>query len=84
MSIIIDTPRPDTEDQNGPTPVAWAVADEGLWVANYGGSFGGTVDQHGPHFFVMDTFGRYIGDFDNLDTAQTALIDHLSLRGLLA
>jgi hypothetical protein len=60
----------------------WNEADEGLWVLTYDRCFGGTIDRHGQHHFVMDTLGRYIGDFDTLEGAQEALIDHLRARGL--
>jgi hypothetical protein len=56
----------------------FARDDEGLWVATHAGYFGGTIAQHGTHFFSMDTFGRYIGDFGTLAIAQRRLTDHLT------
>jgi hypothetical protein len=56
----------------------WALADEGLWVATHGGYFGGTIDQHSSHYFAMDTFGRYVGDYASLDLAKRHLIDHMT------
>ncbi|MCA5924707.1 MULTISPECIES: hypothetical protein [Curtobacterium] len=55
----------------------WAEADSGLWVANHGGYYGGTVDRQGDHFFVADTFGEYVGDFRSLDEAKARLTDRL-------
>ncbi len=41
--------------------VVWSEADTGLWAANYGGYYGGVVDQQGAHFFVSDTYGSTSG-----------------------
>ncbi len=57
--------------------ISWAQPDAGLWVANYGGYYGGTVDRQGTHFFVADTFGEYVGDFRSLDEAKTRLAERL-------
>lgn len=57
--------------------VAWSEADTGLWAANYGGYYGGTVDQQGAHYFVSDTFGQYVGDFRSLAEAQQRLTERL-------
>ncbi|MFJ4221380.1 hypothetical protein [Curtobacterium luteum] len=57
--------------------VSWNVADEGLWVADYAGYYGGTVDRQGAHFFVADTFGAYVGDFRSLEVAQAKLAERL-------
>ncbi|KQO61440.1 hypothetical protein [Curtobacterium sp. Leaf261] len=65
----------------GTTParaeIVWSEADSGLWVASYGGYYGGTVDQQNGHFFASDTFGQYVGDFRTLDEAQGRLGAHL-------
>ena len=53
--------------------VSWKEADAGLWVANYSGYYGGTVDHQGSHYFVSDTFGQYVGDYRSLDVAQAKL-----------
>ncbi|ROS78356.1 hypothetical protein EDF24_1132 [Curtobacterium sp. PhB130] len=57
--------------------ITWSRPDTGLWAANYGGYYGGTVDRQGTHFFVSDTFGQYVGDFRSLDEAQAALGERL-------
>ncbi len=57
--------------------VEWSEPDTGLWAANYGGYYGGTVDQQGTHFFVSDTFGGYVGDFRSLQEAQSRLTERL-------
>ena len=57
--------------------VVWSEADTGLWAANYGGYYGGVVDQQGAHFFVSDTYGQYVGDFRSLHEAQDRLAERL-------
>ncbi|MCS5485676.1 hypothetical protein NY588_00840 [Curtobacterium flaccumfaciens pv. beticola] len=57
--------------------VVWSEADTGLWAANYGGYYGGVVDQQGAHFFVADTYGQYVGDFRSLHEAQDRLAERL-------
>lgn len=57
--------------------ISWTETDEGLWAANYGGYFGGTVDKQGRHYFVSDTFGSYVGDFASLEEAQAQLAARL-------
>lgn len=57
--------------------IVWTEADAGLWVASYGGYYGGTVDKQNGHFFASDTFGQYVGDFRTLEEAQRRLGDHL-------
>ena len=57
--------------------VTWAQPDTGLWVANYGGYYGGTVDRQGTHFFVSDTFGQYVGDYRSLEQAKAKLTERL-------
>ena len=57
--------------------VVWTEADKGLWVASYGGYYGGTVDKQGSHYFASDTFGQYIGDFATLEDAESHLAEHL-------
>lgn len=60
-----------------PVRISWSQPDTGLWAANYGGYYGGTVDQQGAHYFVSDTFGQYVGDFRSLEEAQQRLADRL-------
>jgi hypothetical protein len=57
--------------------IVWSEADTGLWAANYGGYYGGTVDRQGSHYFVADTFGAYVGDFRSLEEAQARLAERL-------
>lgn len=59
------------------TEAVWRLADTDFWVASYRGYFGGTIDKQGDHFFVRDTFARYIGDYSDLVTAQRKLENHL-------
>lgn len=57
--------------------ILWTRPDTGLWAANYGGYYGGTVDKQGTHYFVSDTFGQYVGDFRSLEEAQRRLAERL-------
>lgn len=57
--------------------ILWTRPDTGLWAANYGGYYGGTVDKQGTHYFVSDTFGQYVGDFKSLEEAQAKLAERL-------
>lgn len=57
--------------------VVWSAADTGLWAANYGGYYGGVIDQQGAHFFVSDTYGQYVGDYRSLDEAKDRLAERL-------
>lgn len=59
--------------------ITWTEADQGLWVASYGGYYGGTVDKQGGHYFASDTFGQYVGDYTSLEDAQAKLAEHLHL-----
>ncbi|MCS5735224.1 hypothetical protein [Herbiconiux daphne] len=54
--------------------VRWRVAEEGLWVCTSGGSFAGTVDQSGPHYYARNHFGEYLGDYTDLSRAQSAVV----------
>ncbi|WP_065961363.1 hypothetical protein [Curtobacterium sp. UCD-KPL2560] len=66
-----------SDDAPSRAHVVWSAADSGLWAANYGGYYGGVVDQQGTHFFVSDTYGQYVGDFRSLDEAQDRLAERL-------
>lgn len=68
-----------TPPTSTPARITWSRPDTGLWAANYGGYYGGTVDQQGTHYFVSDTFGQYVGDFRTLDVAKAALAERLTL-----
>jgi hypothetical protein len=65
--------------QSSRAQITWTEADLGLWVASYGGYYGGTVDKQGTHYFAADTFGQYIGDYASLEDAQSKLSEHLHL-----
>jgi hypothetical protein len=69
-------------ENSAPAPMTWAPVSEepartkADWrLADT--DFGGTIDKQGDHYFVRDTFARYIGDFSTLATAQRRLEDHL-------
>lgn len=81
MSILLHHPKaspaltvPVTDFS---TVLRWAAADAGFWVADHGGAFAGTIDQHGQHFFVRNGFGEYLGDYRTLPAAQLALDRHV-------
>ncbi|PZF57764.1 hypothetical protein DEJ23_06380 [Curtobacterium sp. MCSS17_008] len=55
----------------------WTQEDDGEWVANYGGYFGGSVDKRDGRYVASDTFGLVVGDFATLEEAQAKLADQL-------
>ena len=57
--------------------LTWTQEDDGEWVANYGGYFGGSVDKVANRYVASDTFGLVVGDFASLEEAQTGLAAHL-------
>ncbi|OIH95725.1 MULTISPECIES: hypothetical protein [unclassified Curtobacterium] len=57
--------------------VTWVQEDQGEWVANYGGYFGGRVDKRDGRYVASDTFGLVVGDFASLEEAQAKLDDQL-------
>ncbi|QZQ54730.1 hypothetical protein KZI27_15795 [Curtobacterium sp. TC1] len=79
MSILLHHPKtsPALTVTVPSTMLRWAAADAGFWVADSGGAFAGTIDQHGQHFFVRNGFGEYLGDYRTLPDAQTALDRHV-------
>ena len=70
----LPAPVPDLSNRLGVEQTSWVNADGELWLLNFCGAFGGMIDRHGGHFFAMDAFGRYIGDFTSLRTAQEQLV----------
>ncbi|WFR68134.1 hypothetical protein P9139_07425 [Curtobacterium flaccumfaciens] len=66
-------------DRSATVRITWSRPDTGLWAANYGGYYGGTVDRRGTHYFVSDTFGQYVGDFRSLEEAQQRLAERLEI-----
>lgn len=79
MSILLHHPKtsPALTVTDSSAVLRWAAADTGFWVADHGGAFAGTIDQHGQHFFVRNGFGEYLGDYRTLPAAQTALDRHV-------
>uniref|UniRef100_A0A942SYU8 Uncharacterized protein n=1 Tax=Neobacillus citreus TaxID=2833578 RepID=A0A942SYU8_9BACI len=77
ITAITEIEAQVVETEEGFARVTWSQPDTGLWVANYGGYYGGTVDRQGTHFFVSDTFGQYVGDFRALDEAKGRLVERL-------
>ncbi|WP_439693700.1 hypothetical protein ACRQ4B_05585 [Curtobacterium sp. SP.BCo] len=75
-SVVVDD-EVVAVDEPSHARITWARPDTGLWAANYGGYYGGTVDRQGTHYFVSDTFGQYVGDFRSLEEAQQRLAERL-------
>lgn len=78
MSILLHHPKtsPALVTAGSSSVLRWAAADDGFWVADNRGAFGGTIDQHGRHFFVRNAFGEYLGDYRTLPAAKAALDHH--------
>jgi hypothetical protein len=57
--------------------LAWTQEDDGEWIANYGGYFGGTVEKRDARYVASDTFGLVVGDFGSLEDAQNGLAARL-------
>ncbi len=57
--------------------LTWTQEDDGEWVANYGGYFGGSVDKRDDRYVASDTFGLVVGDFASLEQAQAKLANQL-------
>jgi hypothetical protein len=57
--------------------LTWTQEDDGEWVANYGGYFGGSIDKRDGRYVASDTFGLVVGEFDSLELAEAQLADRL-------
>jgi hypothetical protein len=57
--------------------LAWTQEDDGEWIANYGGYFGGSVDKRDGRYVASDTFGLVVGEYVSLEDAQANLADQL-------
>lgn len=57
--------------------LTWTQEDDGEWIANYGGYFGGSIDKRDGRYVASDTFGMVAGDFDSLEAAQAGLATRL-------
>ncbi|WP_420369781.1 hypothetical protein [Curtobacterium sp. L1-20] len=85
--VTLDTDTVDTiavleaqaESHGRPTraKLTWTQEDDGEWIANYGGYFGGSIDKRDGRYVASDTFGLVVGDFDSLELAQAQLADQL-------
>jgi len=85
--VTLDTETVDTiavlealaEPQPRPTraKLTWTQEEDGEWVANYGGYFGGSIDKRDGRYVASDTFGLVVGDFESLELAQAQLADQL-------
>jgi hypothetical protein len=56
-----------------PARIRWSEADEDLWVADFDGAFGGSIDSAGGRHLARDPFGRERGAFDTFDEARRHL-----------
>lgn len=68
MTIITTAPVSTTTAR-----VHWSEVDEDLWVADFGGAFGGSIDAAGGRHLARDPFGRERGEFDTFDQARRHL-----------
>ena len=85
--VTLDTETVDTiaileaqaEPHTRPTraKLTWTQEEDGEWVANYGGYFGGSIDKRDGRYVASDTFGLVVGDFESLELAQAQLADQL-------
>lgn len=85
--VTLDTETVDTiaileaqaETHTRPTraKLTWTQEEDGEWIANYGGHFGGSIDKRDGRYVASDTFGLVVGDFESLESAQTHLADQL-------
>ncbi|WP_144710153.1 hypothetical protein [Curtobacterium pusillum] len=67
----------DTNTRPARAKLTWTQEEDGEWIANYGGYFGGSIDKRAGRYVASDTFGLVVGDFDSLELAQAQLADQL-------
>lgn len=67
----------DTSARPARAKLTWTQEDQGEWIANYGGYFGGSIDKQDGRYVASDTFGLVVGHFDSLEQAQAKLADQL-------
>lgn len=67
----------DTGARPARAKTTWTQEDQGEWIANYGGFFGGSVDKQDDRYVASDTFGLVVGEFPSLELAQAKLADQL-------
>lgn len=85
--LTLDTETVDTiailEAQTAPNArptrakLTWTQEEDGEWVANYGGYFGGSIEKVDGRYVASDTFGLVVGDFESLEQAEARLADQL-------
>ncbi len=76
-TIAVLEAQAETHSRPARAKTTWTQEDEGEWIANYGGYFGGSIDKRDGRFVASDTFGLVVGDFDSLEQAQAKLADQL-------
>ncbi|GAA3340654.1 hypothetical protein GCM10017714_21320 [Curtobacterium pusillum] len=76
-TIAVLEAQAETHSRPERAKLAWTQEDDGEWVANYGGHFGGSIDKRDGRYVASDTFGLVVGDFDSLEQAQAKLADQL-------
>jgi len=76
-TIAILEAQADTHARPSRAKLTWTQEEDGEWIANYGGYFGGSVDKRDGRYVASDTFGLVVGDFDSLERAQAQLADQL-------
>ncbi|MBN9605815.1 MAG: hypothetical protein J0G30_04320 [Actinomycetales bacterium] len=70
-------PAPLAVEPTVASPVAWAPADRGFWVASDADGFVGTVEEIGDRYVALDGFGIEIGRADSLLDAKALVASPL-------
>jgi len=76
-TIAILEAQAETHARPARAKLTWTQEDQGEWIANYGGYFGGSIDKRDGRYVASDTFGLVVGDFASLEQAQAELADQL-------
>lgn len=76
-TIAILEAQAETHARPERAKLTWTQEDQGEWVANYGGHFGGSIDKRDGRYVASDTFGLVVGDYGSLEQAQAKLADQL-------
>ncbi len=76
-TIAILEAQAETHTRPSRAKLSWTQEEDGEWIANYGGYFGGSINKRDDRYVASDTFGLVVGDFGSLEQAQAKLADQL-------
>jgi hypothetical protein len=76
-TIAILEAQAETHARPSRAKLTWTQEEDGEWIANYGGHFGGSIDKREGRYVASDTFGLVVGEFESLELAQAQLADQL-------